>query len=242
MLFLWLVLLQVALFAVLALFLRFLMARNVRQATSHLHELNQDYTQKLDEARKKREEADKYYDEMTLKAKLDAEKAKVQILKEAQGSQEFILKQSRSQSEDILKQAQNAKDAMLKEVDEEVEKRALLRASELLEKLIPQGIREKVHIAWVEEFSKHGLGGLEKLHLPENLMKAEIITAYPLEASHKSVIEKRIKEKIGRVVSFEEKVDPKLLAGFKVVLGSIVIEGSLNSRVKEEIRHAGFPN
>ncbi len=43
---------------------------------------------KLEEARKHQTEADKYYDETLLKAKVDAEKTKMQILKETQATQE----------------------------------------------------------------------------------------------------------------------------------------------------------
>ena len=68
MVFLWLVLLQLAIFGALVYFLRVILTRNVSAATEHLHTLNQDYTQKLDEARKHQAEGDKYYDETVLKA------------------------------------------------------------------------------------------------------------------------------------------------------------------------------
>ena len=59
MLFVWLVLLQLIVFAVLVFFLRLIFSRNVSTATAHLHELNADYSQKLDEAKKRQAEADK---------------------------------------------------------------------------------------------------------------------------------------------------------------------------------------
>jgi hypothetical protein len=69
MLFLWLVLLQLGLFAALVLFLRVILTRNISNATSHLHSLNQDYTQKLEDAKKRQLDADAYYDQAILRAK-----------------------------------------------------------------------------------------------------------------------------------------------------------------------------
>src|SRR5882672_110940 len=106
MLFLWLVLIQLIIFGVLTYFLKSVLTRNITNATSHLHELNQDYNQKLEEAKKKQMEADHYYDEMLLKAKTKAEKTKVQILKETHESQEAMVKEARKQSEEIVQQAQ----------------------------------------------------------------------------------------------------------------------------------------
>src|SRR3989338_4258930 len=69
MLFLSLIFLQLAVFAVLVFFLRVVFRRNVSAATAHLHELNQDYTHKLDDARKKQAEAEKYFEDTILRAK-----------------------------------------------------------------------------------------------------------------------------------------------------------------------------
>ena len=80
----WLVVIQLVVFTLLVLFLRMLLTRNISTATTHLHELNQDYNQKVEDANKRKAEVDRYYDEMLLKAKADAEKNKVQILREAQ--------------------------------------------------------------------------------------------------------------------------------------------------------------
>ena len=73
-LFLSLVIMQLVLFGVLIAFLRVILTRNIAKATSHINELNEDYNQKLEDAQKRAQEADKYYDEVLRKAKTEAEK------------------------------------------------------------------------------------------------------------------------------------------------------------------------
>src|SRR3989338_10619288 len=115
-LFLSLVLLQLIIFGILIVFLRVILTKNISKATSHINELNQDYSQKLEDAQKRVQEADKYYDSMLLKAKTEAEKTKMQILKEANDSQQMIVNESRKQSEEIIQKAQKSKDSLLEEV------------------------------------------------------------------------------------------------------------------------------
>ena len=73
MFWLWLVLIQLFVFTLLVVFLKMILTQNVTSATDHLHELNQDYNVKVEEANKRKAEVDRYYDEMLLKAKSDAE-------------------------------------------------------------------------------------------------------------------------------------------------------------------------
>ncbi|HTL70819.1 MAG TPA: F0F1 ATP synthase subunit delta [Candidatus Eisenbacteria bacterium] len=221
------------------MFLRGVIKQNITKATEHLHALNEDYTQKLEDARKHQMEAEKYYDEMVLKSKIDVEKNKVQILKEAHDTQESIVSQARKQSVDILAQAERARDAMMQEMERQVEERALERACELVEEVLPREMGEKVHADWVAELLKRGLDELGRLNLPEDLKAAELVTAFPLTPEQKKSLEKGIRDRIGKNLPVTERSDAALIAGVKIVLGSVIIDGSLRSKIQEAVRHAG---
>ena len=118
MLFLGLVLIQLAIAGAVVFYLKVVLSRNIASATTHLHDLNQDYNQKLEEAKKRQAEVDKHYDEVVLKSKSDSEKMKVQILKEAHETQEAMVKEARKQSEEIVSQATRAKELLLEEINQ----------------------------------------------------------------------------------------------------------------------------
>lgn len=237
MFWLWLVFIQLFIFTMLVLFLRLLLTRNVTSATAHLHELNQDYNEKVEAANKKKAEVDKYYDEVVLRAKTDAEKQKITILREALGTQEAVLKDARRQGEDIISNANKAAELAMREVDDRVEERANGRAAELIAQVLTNEMSEHLHALWVKELLKTGLDDVEKLHLPEDVAKILVHTAFPLNAEQKNVIQKRFHAILGKNVPVEEELKPELVAGLKITLGSLQIDGSLLFKIKEVARN-----
>ena len=238
MLFLGLILIVVAFFGAMVFFLKVVLTRDITNATTHLHDLNQDYNQKLEEAKKRQAEVDKYYDEMVLKSKSDAEKTKVQILKEAHEIQESMVKEARKQSEEIVAQASHAKELLLEEINQKIDERAVEKACEMVQEILPGEIGHEMHMRRVNEFFKKSLDQLQRLNLPENIREAEVVSAYPLTPEQKTTLAKMLKEALHREVHLNEKVSPELIAGFKVGLSTVVIDGSLNFRIKEFVRHA----
>lgn len=238
MLFLWLVFLQIIIFAILVLFLRVILKRNLVTATTHLSDINKDYTQKLDDAKKRLQEADRYYDEAVLKAKTDVEKLKAQILKEAHESQEAAVAESRKQGTEIVQQANKAAELLMKDIDRQVDERAIDRGGELAEQVLTREISKELHHKWLGELFKNGLDELAKLHLPKDLAEAKVVSAYPLTADEKALITKKIKEHLKCDLKLVEQADPSLIAGLKMSLGSVVIDGTIRFKLKESARHA----
>ena len=61
----------------------------------------------------------------------------------------------------------------------------------------------------------------------------EILTPIPLKKQDKEKVLSIINEKIGRMVAFTEKEDNSLLAGIIVKLGALVIDGSLENKLRQ---------
>ncbi len=237
MFWLWLVLIQLIVFTSLVFFLRMILTRNISTATAHLHELNQDYNVKVEDANKRKAEVDRYYDEMLLKAKADAEKNKVAILREAQATQELVVNQARQQSEEIIGQANRAHEMAMNEIEARVEARAGSRACEIVSEVLTAEMSETLHKQWVKELLKTGLSDVERLHIPDDVHDVPVATAFELTEEHKSQLVKKLKEALGRDVTVTETLKPELVAGVQIMLGSLVIDGSLQHKVKEAARN-----
>lgn len=237
-LFLSLVFIQLVIFGILIAFLRVILTRNISKATSQLNELNQDYSQKLEDAQKRLQEADKYYDSMLLKAKTEAEKTKMQILKEANDSQQMIVNESRKQSEEIIQKAQKSKDSLLEEVEKKILEGSVKKACEIVQEILPGLITKDMHLVWVEELSKHALEELDRLNISKEIREAKITSAYELSVQQKTALEKKIIGKLGREIHFVNETDASLIAGIRITIGSVVIDGSLKFKIKEVARHA----
>ena len=238
MFWLWLVLIQLFIFTMLVLFLRVLLTRNITSATSHLHELNQDYNEKVEAANKKKSEVDRYYDETLLKTKADSEKQKVAIMREAQETQEAVLKDARRQGEDIIANANKAREECMKEIDARVEETARIRATELMRDILTGEMSEHLHQIWVDELLKSGFQDLDKLQLPEDAKDIRVQCAFPLKAEAKNALQKKCQTFFGRNLPLVEEVNPELVAGLRIRMGSVLIDGSLDFKLKEIARDA----
>ncbi len=238
MLFLVLVVIQLVIFGVLIFLLKNVLTRNVRTATAHLNELNQDYTQKMDEANKRMHEAEKFYDDAILRSKTDAERAKMEILKEARSQDEQIVGDARKQSTEILEQARRARDLMIEEIEQKIEVRAVERASEFLAQILPSEISMDMHTKWTEQILKKGFSDLSRMNFPDGELKVKIISAYELTADQKSQIEEILRTALKREFSLETASDVSLVAGIQVTVASIVIDGTLKFKIREIARRA----
>ncbi len=237
-LFVSLVLLQLVLFGIMIAFLRVILTRNIAKATTHINELSNDYAQKLEDAQKRIQEADKYYDNMLLKAKTEAEKTKVQFLKEANESQQMVLNQSRKQSEEIIEKALKSRESLLEEIESKIAEGSIQRACKIVQEMLPGLITQEMHHAWVEELLKHGLGELDRLNISKEIREARVTSAYELSPQQKTALGKKITGKLGREIQFKIETDPSLIAGLRINIGAISIDGSLKFKVQEVARHA----
>ena len=60
---------------------------------------------------------------------------------------------------------------------------------------------------------------------------AEVVTAHPLDASQMAALKARLKSMVGTEVAVEATVDPSLLGGLVVRLGSRQIDGSIRTKL-----------
>ena len=71
----------------------------------------------------------------------------------------------------------------------------------------------------------------------EGILRVEVESATPLEGTVASTLRDRISEMTGREVFIEERVDPELIGGLRMVVDSRVIDGSTKSRLERLKRY-----
>jgi F-type H+-transporting ATPase subunit delta len=63
-------------------------------------------------------------------------------------------------------------------------------------------------------------------------MTAEVVTAQPLSEAQREALAERLRRGAGRRVSVEVRVDPALIGGIVVKLGSRMVDGSIRSKLQ----------
>lgn len=227
---------QILFFAGLIFMLRRILTQNVVSATRHLEELNCNYTKKEEEVNRLLEEAKQKSQELLSKTQKDAEAFKTKTIKEAQDESDKILKTARTQSEGMMQQAEKSRQQLLSEMDKRIEREAAVKASELIQQTLPDEFKQVVHKHWVEDLIENGFSRTERLHLPESLSEVRVISAFALTEDQRKKISKKLKDSMDREFVLKEEVDPNLVAGLVVVIGSLVLDGSFKNKIQEKTR------
>lgn len=233
-----LVLFQVLIFAGLIFILRRVMTKNVTDATRHLEELNQDYTKKEQEVNRQLQEAQQKSQNILKETQEEVEKLRAQIIKEAESERDKILEQARAQSDTIIQQAEKSRQMLIAEINQRIVENALIRAAELIQQVLPERLRERIHRYWVEDLISSSFGDLDRLHLPEGVLEVRAASAFKLTNDQRQALKAKIEEKLGHQINFREEIAPGIIAGLVVNIGSLVLDGSLKNKIQEKAKSA----
>jgi F0F1-type ATP synthase delta subunit len=235
MLWIYLIILQVLFFAGLLYFLRYVLTRNISKATGRLQALSKDFVTKEEEAKQVLLTAQKESKGILAKETQEAQEKKRQIIKEANEQGERILKEANQKGTEIAEMAQKNADFIQKELDRRIDERAKEKVQDLVQNSIPKDFLMDVHQKWVHEADK-GAFNLKHLKIPDKVKEAKIASAFPLSDKQKRDLEDKLKKKIGNAVSVKIEVEPALIAGFVINIGSVVIDASLKYKIQKSLQ------
>jgi F0F1-type ATP synthase delta subunit len=68
----------------------------------------------------------------------------------------------------------------------------------------------------------------------EGIKEVKVMTAFPLKDTDRSGLLKKINKLIGKNMQLKEVVDPKIVAGISIEIGSLVLDGSLRNKIQEK--------
>jgi len=234
-----LLLIQLLVFGGLALLLRQLLTRNITGATAHLQQLSQDYTKKEEQATKRLEEAEQYYQKTLVKTQEEINQLKAQFEKETQEVKDKILKQAHIESEEIVQRANKAKQIIIAEIEDRIAKEAIEKSCELVEDVLSGQFKLGVHSGWVDDLIENGFKQMSKLHIGDNITEAKVTSALPLEKNQHNKLSQKLKSIFKKNITVKEEVDPKIVAGIVITIGNLVLDGSLRGKIREKIKHVG---
>lgn len=230
------VLLMALLFIGLIFFFRKILNRNVISATTHLERLSAEYAKKEEQIKKQLEETQRQCQEITANAQKDAQQKREDIIKQSHEERERILNEAQQKGEELVEQADRTRQALIAEINQKIEEKALSQAAELLQEALPEHIREEVHHRWLEDLISSSFEQLDRLHIPEGALEAKVISAFALTSEQRAALKEKIKEKLGREIGLTEEIDPRVIAGLIVNIGSLVLDGSLRFKIQEVSR------
>jgi hypothetical protein len=229
----------VALFVGMVIFLKKFFDREATMHTAHLDTLISETTAKEEQVKKQYEDAKRQSQEIIVNAQKDAAQQKEAVLKAAAEEKDKVLAEAQAKADEVIKQADNARLALLKELEQKINESATLKAQELLQSVLPEDFRKEVHVRWVNDVIANGFAELDRLRVPEGLSEVKVVSAFGLSEKETGQLKAKLKEKLGFDVKLEQGVDPSLICGLVVNVGSLILDGSLKFKIQGVARGSG---
>jgi F-type H+-transporting ATPase subunit b len=227
---------QIITFIGLIFVLRILFYRQLSSALTRLKHLHDENLMREEELNKKLKEVGELREAELLKVKQEAEEivkeAKQTAAKMSANSQEFAKKEAQR----IIGHATSD----LRKREEDLQNKYQEQALDFSVELLKLTFSQQGKIALQHELLTELIDELSNLPQEKFTVKTsnvKIISAAALNASEKERLIKILNKKTGQEVTFEECVDPEILAGLIIHIGALIIDGSLKNKLRKAIPH-----
>jgi F0F1-type ATP synthase membrane subunit b/b' len=195
--------------------------RDAESARQREAELNQ----KIKEADAELQRRQKELDMMEKKMRLELEE-------QANKQKEELIQKARKEAEDIITKAQNAKEGIRREIEKNMEIKIVDYSVKIIGEVFSSAATDALDRQLFTEFVQR-LQGVDFSRLGPDVKTADIITANPLDQANLQTVANVFKEKLGRELKFNSKIDKTILCGVVLQFESLLLDGSLQNYFKE---------
>ena len=227
-----LVVIQVVTFIALVLVLVKIMHSASFTEIKRMRRLSEQNAQKLQELNDKMIEAEKMYKDRIDAAEKDANRIRSEAKEEAGKQNEELLSKARSDAERMVQQALNSKEKIKEELELGLRQRALEQSFVLIRNVLNSRHMLLLHQLFIQDVITD-MRDIDVSRFKVAVDHGVLIMAHDVEPALREEIAEVLSVKIGRTILLESSIDDSLIAGIVVKLGNIVIDGSLQGRLKE---------
>jgi F-type H+-transporting ATPase subunit b len=232
MLILQFLILQIIVFSIVIYFLKKILMGDTQTAISRLDLVYQDLLSKQKELNEKIKAAEKEYQDKKQEASSIVEKMKAEALEEIRAKRDEGYKKAKAEAEEIVTKAQESSQKMAQEIEKKMRNKILDFTSNIILRAIAEKNMVSFHNALVEDFMMKGKD-LDLSNVGSQIDLLVIRSAMPLQPDVRKQIETLILQRLGRKLTVEDEVNPSLLAGLQLQFGTLILDGSFASAVRD---------
>jgi F0F1-type ATP synthase membrane subunit b/b' len=230
----YLILAQAVVFAVMVFGIRQLLLSDTLKATNKLREAEGELGKKEESVRKRTEENEAEFRRKSAEAQEAMARTREAMEKETAKSRESILEEAKKERDRIVDDAVRNKEKVRQELAREAETRTLDYAGKIYEMVFSTDLGRKLDYAFLEELLA-ALDAMDVSSITVDAPAIEVECSHPLDEAHKKRIQGIIAAKFEVSLGVHETLNSELIAGVKIKLGSLEIDGSLRNRFREAI-------
>ncbi len=227
-----LILIQVATFILIVLFLRWLLHTHIGRALRRLQKLNQENLEKEKVLKEELERAKREAEREVEEGRRQAQELKEQARQEAEKNREDILTKARKEAKRLINEAVRDCQRKRMELTLEMQEKAVYLATDMIRYIFTERGREDLHTRLIDELISE-IEMLEKEKLKPEGNKAEVICAYPLREGQINRLKEALHLKLNRDIALSEQINQEIIAGLIIKMGGFVIDGSIKNKLKK---------
>ena len=227
-----LVLIQIATFVLIALFLRWLLYNQISRSLRRLQQLNQQNLEKERVLKEELERARKEAENEIKQGKAQAESLKEKARGEAENARRGILETSRKEANRIINDGERESQRKYKDLLLQMQDKAVYLAMDIIRYIFSDRNLRVLHVHLIDELIDN-IAKLEKEKIRAQSDTVEIVCAYSLEENQKQRLQQALADRLDRNIVLNEKLDQEVVAGLIIRLsGFVVIDGSIKNKFK----------
>ena len=234
MIMIYLAVFQAAVFVVLVLGMKQLLLKDTLKAAAKLREAEAELGRKEEAVRKRIDENESEFRRKSAEAQESLVRSKEAMEKDVSRSRDALLEEARKERDRILDEATRTKEKLRQELVREAQVKTLEHAGRIYEMVFSEALGQTLDHAFLDEL----LAALDEMDTGSITISApsiEVVCSHPLDAAHRTRLQEIVKRKFEVNLEVIETVVPDLIAGIRIKLGSLEIDGSLKNRFNEAI-------
>ena len=165
---------------------------------------------------------------------LDAmeKKMRQQLEEESAKQKEELIQKARKEAEEIITKAQNAREGIRREIEKAMEIKIIDYAVKITSEVFTAQSKDALDKQLFAEFINK-LKEVDMARLGPDIKSADAVTANPLEQNALNALAQVFKEKLGRDIKINPKIDKSIIGGVVLQFDTLSLDGGLQSSFKE---------
>lgn len=230
----YLVMAQLAVLAVMVLAIRQLLLRDTVSAVARLREAESELGKKEDAIRKRVEEHEAEFRRKSAEAQDAQAKLKEAMEKELSQAREALIEEAKRERDRILDEANRSKDRMRQDLARDLDTKTLDNTQRVCDMVFSEEMGARLDQAFIDELLA-ALDDMDSSSITIAADAVEVGASRPLSNESRQRIRDLVARKFAVTLDVRETVEPALMAGIRMKLGSLEIDGSLQNRFREAV-------
>jgi F0F1-type ATP synthase delta subunit len=230
----YMIIIQVAVLVVAVFVLRQILLRDTMKAVTKLREAEGELGKKEEQVRKRIEENETEFRRKSAEVQETLTKTRETMEKDMARSRDALMEEAKKARDRILEDATRNKEKMRQELAREASAKVLEDVGRVYEMVFSAEMGQKLDHAFLDELIA-ALDEMDGSSITVDADAIEIACSCPLDVAHKERLKALVVSKFNVNLDVRETVIPELIAGIKIKLGSLEIDGSLANRFREAV-------